>query len=292
MVDIEKINFVVELGTPLFTSRSSQVFLLENNKLLKLFFSNITSEQVDVEVINTTEAFAKGVTQVECFGKYKIEDRYGIVMRKVNGKTLINLFTKNPIFYFKTPKIMAELQLQLHDAKTNIIRDYKSLALSCVNFRELDFLTDTEKEKARAYISELPDGDSILHLDYHPDNVMFDGKTATIIDWTTAAKGVPAADIATTTYLLNEGEMIPGLPKFLAFILEIIRKSMYKSYFKIYKQATGITDEEIREWRLVALIVRLSVWNIESEIAILQEKIRSALGEIKDKPTYPKASNY
>lgn len=106
---------------------------------------------------------------------------------------------------------------------------------------------------------------------------MFNGDKATIIDWMTAAKGAPAADIATTTYLLNEGEMIPGLPKVLSFVFEILRKNIYKSYFKIYQQETGIADTEIQRWRLVALIVRLSVWNIESEVDMLREKITNAL---------------
>jgi serine/threonine protein kinase len=263
---MEKYNFVSELGIPLFTSRSSQIFLLEDNVLLKLFNNNISTDQVDVEVVNTTEAFAKGVTQVKCYGKCQIEDRYGIIMERVSGKTLLNVFTKNPLIYFKTPKIMAELQLQLHRTKTYILRDYKDLALSCLNSGALGFLTEAEKQIVKEYIAGLPDGNSILHLDYHPDNIMCNGKNVTIIDWMTAAKGVPAADMATTTYLLNEGEMIPGLPRLLSFALEKIRKNIFKSYFKIYKKATGITDEEISKWRIVALIVRLSVWNIESEI--------------------------
>jgi len=277
MVELEKINFVSELGTPLFTSRSSQVFLLENNKLLKLFFNHVTSEQVDVEVINTQEAFEKGVTKVECFGKYKIEDRYGMLMRKVDGKTLICIFTRNPLFYFKAYRIMADLHLQLHNTKTEKIRDYKKLAISCLDTETFDFLSVYEKNKISEYIKKLPDGNSILHLDYHPDNLMYDGKTATIIDWMTAARGVPAADMATTAYLLKEGEMIPGCSAILNFVLEVIRKGIFKSYFKRYQKVAGISDFQIEEWRLVTLIVRLSVWHIESEIDILQKKIRNTM---------------
>jgi hypothetical protein len=93
----------------------------------------------------------------------------------------------------------------------------------------------------------------------------------------TAARGVPAADVAATLYLLTEGEMIPGLNKAVSFILEAIRKQICMHYLKAYKASTGMTDDEIAMWRLPFLIVRLGVWHIDSEVAILQHKIRDAI---------------
>ena len=77
--------------------------------------------------------------------------------------------------------------------------------------------------------------------------------------------------------LLNEGEMIPGLSPAVASVLEFLRKSICKSYLKKYKAISGMTDEEIRPWRLPFLIVRLSIWSIDSEIDDLRRKIREEL---------------
>ena len=65
----ERVYTIMSLGTPLFTSRSSEIFRWEGeDKLLKLFRKEVDRELIDGEEINTREAFAKGVTEVECFG--------------------------------------------------------------------------------------------------------------------------------------------------------------------------------------------------------------------------------
>lgn len=266
-----------KLGSPLFKSRSSEVYYWQENILLKLFKSNVDLELIENEEINTKEAFEKGISQVECFGHVKIGDRYGILIARVPGKTLIALVGSRPITLLQAPRIMAEQQIKMHHAHTTKIRSYKEIVLRALDLEPLHFLSEEEKNKAIQKISNLPDGDSILHFDYHPDNIMSDGKNITIIDWMTAAKGVPAADVAATLFLLNEGEMIPGLSKTVAAMLEKIRKSICKNYYALYKKGTGLKDSDVAPWRLPFLIYRLGIWNIESEVIVLQQKIRAEL---------------
>lgn len=265
------------LEAPLFQSRSSQIFSWSGNTLLKLFHEDIAQDLIRNEEINTTEAFDKGITKVKCYGQATLGGRTGLILEKVDGKTLIALTAAHPALAFRIPRLMAELQIQMHQTHTDKIRSYRQLVLDALDFEPLSFLTEQEKAAAVARISRMPDGDSILHLDYHPDNIMSDGKTATIIDWMTAARGVPAADVAATLYLLNEGEMIPGLNKVLALVLEQVRRHMCRKYYSAYKEKTGLTDAEVAEWRLPFLVVRLGVWNIKSEVDLLQQKIRAEL---------------
>ena len=267
------------LGTPLFKSRSSEVYSWKENTLLKLFRSNVDPILIESEEINTTETFEKSVSKVQCFGHVKIGDRTGIVIGRVPGKTLIALVGSKPQIILQAPAIMADLQIKLHNAHTSKIRSYKEIVLAALNSAPLSFLTESEKNTAVQKLNALPEGDSILHLDFHPDNIMSDGSTTTIIDWMTAARGVPAADVAATLYLLNEGEMIPGLSKVVAAVMESIRKSICKNYYALYKKQSGMTDADVAPWRLPFLIFRLGIWNIESEVPVLQEKIRAELSK-------------
>jgi hypothetical protein len=265
------------LEAPHFQSRSSQIFSWSGNTLLKLFHEDIAPDLIRNEEINTTEAFEKGITKVKCYGQATLDGRTGLILEKVEGKTLIALTTSNPGMAFRIPRLMAELQIQMHQTHTDKIRSYRQMVLDALDSEPLSFLTEQEKAAAVSRISRMPDGDSILHLDYHPDNIMSDGKTATIIDWMTAARGVPAADVAATLYLLNEGEMIPGLNRVLAMVLEQVRRHICSKYYSAYKEKTGLTDAEVAQWRLPFLIVRLGVWNIKSEVDLLQRKIRAEL---------------
>jgi len=265
------------LGEPFFTSRSSQIFVREDNRLLKLFNREVDPELIRNEEINTTEAFEKGVSLVKCYGRVRVGDRTGLLIERISGKTLISNFASHPGSLFGVPGLMARLQIRLHATATQTIRCYKDMVRSALDSPPLSFLSAEEKGKALEKLEALPDGDSILHLDYHPDNIMtFQGESS-IIDWMTAARGAPAADVAATLYLLTEGEMIPGLNRVVAAILEGIRKGICRGYLKNYKRISGMTDEEIACWRLPFLIVRLGVWHIASEIQVLQEKIRTEL---------------
>ncbi len=267
------------LDSPLFTSRSSEIYLWEGSRLLKLFNAEVDPFLIENEKINTIEAYQKGVTKVKCYGMIQIENRTGMIIECVNGKPLISLAGAHPTTVFGVPRLMVELQIQLHDTQTDVIRNYKEMVISTLDSPPLAFLSSAEKNIIMTRLALLPDGNSILHLDYHPDNIMSDRQSATIIDWMTAARGVPAADVAATLYLLNEGEMIPGLNKAVAVALESVRKYLCKRYLKQYQRTTGMTDSEIAPWRLPFLIVRLGVWNIDSEVLILQKKIRAALNE-------------
>ncbi|MGN1414277.1 MAG: phosphotransferase [Anaerovoracaceae bacterium] len=285
----EKLYKISDLGSPLFTSRSSEVYYWEDYNreeevLLKLFRPGVEQKMIDSEEINTKETYAKGVSAVACYGQVRVEDRdgtvrSGILLKKIPGQTLIARVMKHPETLFAAPKIMAERQLALHHTHTSVIRSYKDLVRECLDAPVMAFLTEREREEILRRLDALPDGDSILHLDYHPDNIMSDGEHISVIDYMTAASGAPAADVAATLYLLNEGEMIPGLSPAVAAVMEFLRKTICKKYLKRYKAASGMTDEEIAPWRLPFLIVRLGVWCIESEITDLQNKIRAELAQ-------------
>lgn len=284
-----KLYKIADLGSPLFTSRSSEVYYWEDYNreeevLLKLFRPGVEQKMIDSEEINTKETYDKGVSAVACYGQVRVEDRdgtvrSGILLKKIPGQTLIARVMKHPETLFAAPKIMAERQLALHQTHTSVIRSYKDLVRECLDAPVMAFLTESEREEILRRLDALPDGDSILHLDYHPDNIMSDGEHISVIDYMTAASGAPAADVAATLYLLNEGEMIPGLSPAVAAVMEFLRKTICKKYLKRYKAASGMTDEEIAPWRLPFLIVRLGVWCIESEIIDLQNKIRAELAQ-------------
>ena len=277
----ERVYTLESLGEPLFTSRSSEIFRWEgDDKLLKLFREGVDKDLIDGEEVNTKEAFAKGVTEVECFRQVEVEGRYGIILKKIEGATLIGTLGKQPSILFKAAQIMADLQIEMHSTHTEKIRSYKEMVKhTLMTASVFDYLSSEEKDKAIAKIDALPDGDSILHFDYHPDNIMTHDGKSTIIDWMTACSGAPAADVAATVFLLTEGEMIPGLSKAVAAAMQFLRGKICRSYYKKYKAQTGMTDEEVQIFRLPFMIFRLGVWTIESEIETLQQKIREEIAK-------------
>ncbi|MDR2833401.1 MAG: phosphotransferase [Streptococcaceae bacterium] len=269
-----------ELDAPLFVSRSAEIYAWEGNCLLKLFNEGFDQELISMEELNTTETFNAGVSLVECFGTVSIEGRTGIILSKVEGVTLLGMIFGDVVPADETTKIAVDLHLKMHQATSDKIINFKDRVRYAINTKAMDFLTEDLKQEALARLNSLPDGNQILHLDCHHDNMMSNGTDHTIIDWTTAATGVPAIELATMNYLFNEAEMIPGLPEDITAMLENLRHVQGEIYMNLYKEKSGITDEEMQAWQLFVWIVRLGVWNVESEGPQLREKILSSLKKV------------
>lgn len=265
---------ISELGEPVFVSRSSELYHWEDGKLLKLFLTSGNADFFDAEAKNLIETFEKGISDIERFELVEIEGRKGFIIKRLAGKTLLGFLNEDPSYLPKIYDHMAQLQLKMHDTSSENMRDYKDILLSSLASEPLSFLNKDQVEKVKKYADKLPSDNKILHLDYHPDNIMSDNETYTsIIDWATGAKGHPFADVATTVYLLSEAEVVPGLTKEEEMFINQIRKDILDKYLERYRKVVDVSDEDIAVWRLAVLIIRLGVWNIASEIQMLQDKI-------------------
>lgn len=266
-----------QLPSPIAIGRSAEIFPWDQGKVVKLFFAEIPSEDIDYEYKNTLEANLSGVCSMKCYEKIRIENRTGIVLDFIEGVSLTKLPEQNPIKLFAVPKILAELHSNLHKKETSSLREIKSYAISTLDLKPLKFLNSEERKKAKELIDALPDGSSILHMDFHPENIVVAKNENIIIDWRTAAKGNRAADVAYTVFLFKDAELWPGTPKLKLLFYTVVRSIILRGYLKNYISLSGITLEEINTWKLPILLLRAGVWDIDSERDSLQKQIRKIL---------------
>ncbi len=273
--DIQALIDKVDFSNPMFVARSSEVFDLGDEKVLKLYFPEIDEENVDIEYMNTRVAFETGCTPMECYGKVKVNGRFGLVLKKLYGCSLTSLPEKNPAALFTGGKIIATLHTMVHKATSHELRDVRTVALETMDNGLFTFLTDDEENKVKKYISQLPEADNLIHLDFHTDNIMCDGKNNQVIDWMTACRGKPECELAMMDFLFHDAELFPGSsPAKLAF-MNAVRVFIYNCFIKNYcKMNKGCTADSHKPWDIVAWVLRLGIWNIESEAAFLQGKIK------------------
>jgi hypothetical protein len=70
---------------------------------------------------------------------------------------------------------------------------------------------------------------ALLHLDYHPLNVMTDNSALTaVLDWANAAVGDPRADVARTVSLLRLAPLPPGAASVLSVGLRLVLESAWR----------------------------------------------------------------
>lgn len=103
-----------------------------------------------------------------------------IVMERVDGRSMLEDLAMRPHRLHAHAKLLAELHEELHSI----------MAPSWLD-------------------SRFGDARALLHLDLHPGNVILGASAPWVIDWTNAAAGPPAADVAQTCVLVASS-VVPG----------------------------------------------------------------------------------
>lgn len=274
------------LGQPLVTARSAAIYVWPEQRILKLFHASVSTTEARRERLNATEAHALGATQVRCFEEVQVDGRYGIVMSRLEGCTLTKSTDSNPLNLLRIPATLARLQVQLHSVQTTRLQDVRELIAGLLDDAAMAFLSTAEREKIHRHLLQLPDGQALLHMDFHTDNILVSGNEATVIDWATAARGDAGADLAMTCFLFNEAELFPGITRFQAWLYNVLRKGIYRGYARRYRALRGLSQTQfeaaIARWYLPALIFRLASWQAPTEVQPLQAKIRAGIAQLPE----------
>jgi aminoglycoside phosphotransferase (APT) family kinase protein len=167
-------------GRLLATGRATEVFALGEDAVLRRYREG---EPCDVE----REAAAMTFLRDSGYPVPAVHDAGGreMVMERIEGPTMLEDLGKRPWRLFAYARALAELHERLHAV------------------RAPEWLTTHRRLPAGG------EGDSVLHLDLHPDNVIVSPSGPVVIDWSNASRGHPAVDVA-LTWVIMETSTIPG----------------------------------------------------------------------------------
>jgi aminoglycoside phosphotransferase (APT) family kinase protein len=105
-----------------------------------------------------------------------------LVMERIDGPTMFAVLARRPWLLRRNAAVLAALHARLH-------------AIPAPEW--LDTIVGG--------------GDSVIHLDLHPLNVIVSSHGPVLVDWTNSARGAGPADVAITWLLMTAAE-IPGGP--------------------------------------------------------------------------------
>jgi len=156
------------------SGRDGEIFDLGDGNVLRRFRDG-RSQEMEAELITHLHALGYPVPEV------KSANGPDMVMSLVNGPTMLDDLASHPWRLRSHARILARLQLRLHQIE------------------------------APGWLRHVPGelGDTILHLDFHPANVMMSPAGPIVIDWTNAHSGPAWLDTAYTEVLLRTAD-VPG----------------------------------------------------------------------------------
>ncbi|MER5454568.1 phosphotransferase [Micromonospora sp. NPDC002389] len=150
--------------TPLASGREADVFALDSARVLRRYRDG---GDVTVEARFMAHLYAAGFP----VPRVHHADGTDLVMRRVSGPTMLHALLTGGIDVEAAAAVLADLHRRLH---------------------------------AVAPLPEADEGERILHLDLHPDNVVLDPSGPVLIDWRNVRHGAPGLDVAMTALILAQ----------------------------------------------------------------------------------------
>lgn len=251
--------------------------MLEDGRVLKLFFPDYPRTDAEKEFKNTQIASACGCTSTKIYEMVEKDGRVGFIMDFIDGISQNDMPTKNPFYLFKGGKDLARCHALVHSKQSHDLDDIRAEAVKMIESEPFAIFTEEERSKMKNYVMSLPEDDTIIHLDFHTGNVLVNkAGECFVIDWMTAARGNRAIEYAMMEFLFKDAELFPGSSKAKLAFYKAVRSMIGKQYYTLYQKLMPLAKEEVDKYRMVALIVRRS-WNIEFEKETLASQIRGLI---------------
>jgi len=161
-------------------------------------------EQFDGEKRMIDLAFASGVPVPKVLSVHSYGEWSTMLMQWAKGQTVLEELVDHPENAYLLGMEFGKVQAIIHSGRTSI---------SAVTLKGwIEPATDEERELLKRLQQTTVQKDRLLHLDYHPLNVLTDGCTVTaVIDWANASIGDPRFDLARTMSILRLEKLNPVL---------------------------------------------------------------------------------
>ncbi len=247
--------------------RTAEVFLVEKDKVLKLFISGYPYDSVKREYETSRILHEKGLPVPQAFEITEMNDRHGIVFEYVSGPSMLDMISGKPWRSSHLAREMAVLQYDVCKAYCESLPSFKSILAE--NISKVGIFCDSEKTELLKTVSEIPDSHHLCHGDFHPGNIIYSRDKFYIIDWMNACKGIPELDAARTGLLLRTGGVPSDCGILKKLLIRLIRNNFYRRYIKEFTRISGIDYATVEKYTIPMAAARMNENSPESENAVL-----------------------
>jgi tRNA A-37 threonylcarbamoyl transferase component Bud32 len=192
------------LGEKLGEGAYAEVHAWAPGQVVKLFKAGFPRLHSWWEARLIRAVFAAGAPAPEVFDEITLEGRFGIVLQRLDGPTLLQLSRSGAMTPEQTGAILATLARTVH--KTAPPPDVLSLRDTMAGSLRLSggILPKHIATGILTLIECLTPGDGLCHGDLHPGNVIMTADGPRLIDWGGATRAPAGLDLACCHVLLCE----------------------------------------------------------------------------------------
>ena len=172
------------------------VYRYDNETILKTYFAKDALPEIKQERENARRAFVLGINTAIPYGIVRVGDSYGTVTELLNAENVTQLIRKNPENLEQPVKYYIDMLKNIHatEVEPGQVPDMKQTALAWADFVS-KHIPEEQGKKLRALVEAVPQRNTLLHGDYHTNNIMVQNGEPLLIDMDTLCMGHPVFEL-------------------------------------------------------------------------------------------------
>ena len=172
------------------------VYRYDDETILKTYFAKDALPEIKQERENARRAFVLGINTAIPYGIVRVGDGYGTVTELLSATSVTKLIRKNPDDLTEAVKYYVDMLKNIHatQVEDGEVPDMKETALAWADFVAAH-IPEEQGKKLRALIEAVPKRNTLMHGDYHTNNIMVQNGEPLLIDMDTLCMGHPVFEL-------------------------------------------------------------------------------------------------
>jgi uncharacterized protein (TIGR02172 family) len=172
------------------------VYRYDAETILKTYFAKDALPEIKQERENARRAFVLGINTAIPYGIVRVGDGYGTVTELLNATSVTKLIRQNPDDMTEAVKYYVDMLKSIHavEVEDGEVPDMKEIALDWARFVTAH-IPEEQGRKLISLIEAVPKQNTLMHGDYHTNNVMAQNGEPLLIDMDTLCMGHPVFEL-------------------------------------------------------------------------------------------------
>ena len=172
------------------------VYRYNDETILKTYFAKDALPEIKQERENARRAFVLGINTAIPYGIVRVGEGYGTVTELLNAVSVTKLIRNDPEDLSVAAKYYIDMLKSIHaiEVKDGEVPDMKETALGWADFVSAH-IPEEQGNKLRELIQAVPKKNTLMHGDYHTNNIMVQNGEPLLIDMDTLCMGHPVFEL-------------------------------------------------------------------------------------------------
>ena len=198
MVTVEKAYQRMSVDGCEFIAKGANgaVYRYDAETILKTYFAKDALPEIKQERENARLAFVLGINTAIPYGIVRVGDGYGTVTELLNATSVTKMIRQNPDDMTEAVKYYVDMLKSIHavEVEDGEVPDMKEIALDWARFVTAH-IPEEQGRKLISLIEAVPKQNTLMHGDYHTNNIMVQNGEPLLIDMDTLCMGHPVFEL-------------------------------------------------------------------------------------------------